>query len=531
MNQSKYYRLLLLVLFFLSLGKEIVKITNDLTLLQHGEGHNFLNFEEKGSYVILSLVYVCFGLLCVCLSNFFSLRLANRLHRRMMQYVSMTAWRSNQKQSSEDLTQCSSRDMGIISFQIPALVNEVADSAGLIAASLSFILYESPEMVIPLVLLAYYFLHSYRRYSYAAIRVRSLSADSRNQVLEALKNIINGAGTIQSLRQSDYFVARFKQAILQLHHSQYALHVLNRWQSVRFEFCGAIMVVVLAIVIFAVRSSVSVVVAGLLLTNGLLLTQFLKSIFRVSSQTETALHSVVRLLSYTQNEFPSVLSNTKIDQKWLQNGRIRFESVWISYSGRDEAILKDINLEIREGEKVALLGKSGAGKTTLFKTMLNMLAPIEGTITVGGKSSIDFNEEMISQTIGVVCQSPVILPGSLQENLDPTGKFSKEEIESVKEKFGLLSISDREKIDDFWLNRLSMGERQLISLARLYLRRTKIILTDEMSAFLDKQAEDRVRDILLREFSESTVISITHRLNSVVGYDRILEIRDGRVHS
>ena len=227
--------------------------------------------------------------------------------------------------------------------------------------------------------------------------------------------------------------------------------------------------------------------------------------------------------------------NTAIEQKEAApslRGELLFDQIFFSYSEGKE-VLKGLNLQVQEGEKVVLLGTSGSGKSTILKILMGMERAQSGTISIGGQNTMDLGEDRIFKEISYIQQEVFIFDGTIRENISLFQTYREEELQSVIERAGLRNLVKEKGLDYLCGENgaaLSGGERQRISIARSLLRKTPILLADEITASLDKENSYFVLDTLLN-IENTTEILVLHDLDSRIlsRVDRICVLKNGKV--
>ena len=220
--------------------------------------------------------------------------------------------------------------------------------------------------------------------------------------------------------------------------------------------------------------------------------------------------------------------------EWIPSlrGEILFNQICFSYSEGKE-VLKNLNLQVKEGEKVVLLGTSGSGKSTILKILMSMERAQSGTIRIGGQDTLDLGEDRIFKEISYIQQEVFIFDGTIRENISLFQNYREEELQSVIERAGLRNLVKEKGLDYLCGENgaaLSGGERQRISIARSLLRKTPILLADEITASLDKENSYLVLDTLLN-IENTTEILVLHDLDSRIlsRVDRICVLKNGKV--
>ncbi|KAH7108596.1 P-loop containing nucleoside triphosphate hydrolase protein [Dactylonectria macrodidyma] len=230
-------------------------------------------------------------------------------------------------------------------------------------------------------------------------------------------------------------------------------------------------------------------------------------------------------------ESATSLATVKAPDLWPSRGEISFKSVSASYHGANRLCLENVDFTLGAGQSLAIVGRTGSGKSSLALTLLGMVNPTEGRIEIDGLDTSLLSPESLRSKISVVPQSPPIFLGSLRENLDPEGTFDDAKIRKVIERSGLghMLQSEGDVLDLEVNDNLSGGQVQLIAITRALLLERKILVMDEATAALDQGSGAAVQHLLQTEFSDCTVLAITHRLQQVRDYDCVLVLNEGRV--
>lgn len=208
-------------------------------------------------------------------------------------------------------------------------------------------------------------------------------------------------------------------------------------------------------------------------------------------------------------------------------GDIELRDVWLSYDDDEVYALKGINLKIREGEKVGIVGLTGSGKTSLINLLLGFYRPTKGEILIGGRPLTDYSLAALRKAFGIISQDVFIFPRTIRENLfnDPEGRLHPGLEELIK---GLSPEGVDKAIAEDGRN-LSEGEKQLIAIGRIFSYRPNYLILDEATSRIDRHLEERVGGLLTEEFSPVTWLVIAHRISTMPRMDRIIVIHDGRL--
>lgn len=253
---------------------------------------------------------------------------------------------------------------------------------------------------------------------------------------------------------------------------------------------------------------------------------------RQCADVEKFMTSVERVISYTQMEAePGYHTSVQPPENWPQSGNVQVKNLCLSYYQDAPQVLKDVSFNVNPSESIGIVGRTGAGKSSLVSALFRMPEPT-GHIVVDGVDIQSINLQRSRKAISVIAQDPILFTGTLRTNLDPFEKFTDREVWDSLEKAGLESMVKKlpnqleSEIRNCGAN-FSSGERQLVCLARAFLQRNKIIILDEATANVDLKTDRVIQETIQRKFQDCTILTIAHRLNNILDYDRVLVFQDG----
>ncbi|XP_032234169.1 ATP-binding cassette sub-family C member 4 [Nematostella vectensis] len=370
-----------------------------------------------------------------------------------------------------------------------------------------------------------------RYYLKTSREIKRMEAISQSPVLAHLADTLEGIVLIRTYHMENRFIQRFNE--VQDHRSQIWFLVPHtaRWMGIRLDFvCTAFV----AIATFTGVSSTSDAgTLGLSLVYAISTVGQLQFAMRQTADVENMMTSVERVMSYTHlDEEPGYYIEKKAPESWPAHGNVKFENVSLRYYEGGPQVLHNLNIDIKGGERVGVAGRTGAGKSSLVAALFRMPDP-EGKIIIDDQEIGQLNIQNTRRVISVITQNPTLFSGSLRINLDPFSRYDDaalwnvlEQVEmkdKVKELPGELYFELSESGNNF-----GVGERQLLCLARALLNKNKIIVMDEATANVDFNTDRSIQETIRSKFSGCTVITIAHRLNTILDYDKVLVMEKGQ---
>jgi ABC-type multidrug transport system fused ATPase/permease subunit len=272
-------------------------------------------------------------------------------------------------------------------------------------------------------------------------------------------------------------------------------------------------------------------------TYSLLLEQGLASTFSMFSEMEMSMISMERCYKYTKLnpeknfDLPEDL-NLK-EKNWPNEGKIVFEDLSVKYRPNTEIVLKNLNFSILPGEKIGICGRTGSGKSTICLSIFRLIEPYTGTIFIDDIDIQKVGLSLLRQNLTYIPQDPILMEGSLKFNIDPFNLYENEKIIEILKRVGFDYNERDDEILDRHIevngNNLSIGEKQLICIVRAILKKTKILIMDEATANIDVKTEEKIQEILDNTFNDCTILTIAHRIKTILNYDKILVLEKGKI--
>ena len=253
-----------------------------------------------------------------------------------------------------------------------------------------------------------------------------------------------------------------------------------------------------------------------------------------SAEVESLMTSVERVIAITKIQpEPGYKTVSVRPRQWPTTGNVNLTGVTLRYYPEGAKVLDNINLNINGKSKIGIMGRTGAGKSSIIAAIMRM-PEAEGIITIDGVNMNDLNVQESRRCVSVLSQDPVVFSGTLRKNLDPLGKHSDADLWSALEAVQLKTLVEtlQGKLSHTMSNNgmnLSVGEKQLICLARVLLQGSQIVILDEPTAHVDPKTEHVIHETIRDKLKNSTVITISHRLKSIEHCDKIVVLKDGEL--
>ncbi|KAM3143254.1 hypothetical protein pb186bvf_004586 [Paramecium bursaria] len=367
-----------------------------------------------------------------------------------------------------------------------------------------------------------------------------LEAMSRSPIISFFSEVVSGLPTIRAFGMNQYCMDEHAQN-LDINR-KIALEQIGAtvWFSLYLGLSSFI--VNITAIIFCISGS-NPGLAGVLLTYASSLDQNVQQAVQSTSMVENMMVSFERALAYTrvkpEKAYEQLVESYQQQRQhqeykivqWPDKGQIRYNNYSVKYREGLPFALNDVNLTIESKQKIGVVGRTGAGKSTITLTLLRILEASQGNIQIDGVDISTISLQQIRESITMIMQDATIFTGSIRDNIDPLKTRGDQEILKIMEDCCLASfVEKRNGLDGpIDANNMSVGEKQLLCIARAVLRQNKIVLIDEATANIDIETETIIQETIKKAFKECTVITIAHRINTILHSDKILVVDKGRV--
>uniref|UniRef100_A0A3B4WXX9 ABC-type glutathione-S-conjugate transporter n=1 Tax=Seriola lalandi dorsalis TaxID=1841481 RepID=A0A3B4WXX9_SERLL len=373
-------------------------------------------------------------------------------------------------------------------------------------------------------------------YVASSCQLRRLEAVSRSPIYSHFNETVQGTAVIRAFGKQQHFILQANRHIDKNQEAYFPRFIATRWLAVNLEFLGNLLVLATAILSVRNRDVLSPGIVGLAVSHSLQVTGILSWIVRSWTDVENNIVSVERVKEYdnTPKEAAWTFEGCVLPASWPATGTIQFEDYGLQYRKGLGWALKDISINIQNREKVGIVGRTGAGKSSLTLGIFRILESAKGRIVIDGIDIAQIGLHDLRSRITIIPQDPVLFSGSLRMNLDPFDLCSDEALWKVLELAHLDSFVSAlpQKLNHQCCEggeNLSLGQRQLLCLARALLRNTRILVLDEATAAVDLKTDQLIQSTIRTQFDHCTVITIAHRLNTIMDYTRVIVMDQGSI--
>ncbi|XP_072401337.1 multidrug resistance-associated protein 1 isoform X3 [Diabrotica undecimpunctata] len=428
-----------------------------------------------------------------------------------------------------------SNDINGVDLRLPPTIQAILGNCIRVVGTLAVISYSTPVFILVIIPLCFIYYFMQRFYVATSRQVKRLESVSRSPIYSHFGESVSGAHAIRAYNQQERFIVESENKVDLNQICYYPGIISNRWLAVRLEMIGNLIIFFAAL--FAVlKKDQAAGLVGLSVTYSLQITQTLNWLVRMTSDVETNIVAVERIKEYGEapQEAAWEIPSKKTSPSWPEVGKVQFKNYSVRYRPGLDLVLHDLNFEIKGGEKVGIVGRTGAGKSSLTLALFRIIEAAQGNILIDGIRIDELGLHTLRSRLTIIPQDAVLFSGTLRINLDPFNTHSDEDVwrslehAHLKEFVKGLPAGLNHEVTEGGEN-LSVGQRQLICLARALLRKTKILILDEATAAVDLETDDLIQKTIRTEFKECTVLTIAHRLNTIMDSDRVIVLDKGRI--
>ncbi|KAI8983684.1 multi drug resistance-associated protein MRP [Pilobolus umbonatus] len=505
--------------------------------LERGENTHIWYY--LGIYALIGWSSAVFSVIqTVILWVYCAIRSARVLHGKMLESVIRSPMSFFDTTPLGRVLNRFSKDQHTIDEVLPRIFGAYFRVLFAVIATVLVVAISTPAFIFLLVPLTVIYVYIQRYYLATSRELKRLDSVGKSPIYSHFQETISGVTIIRAYEQQNRFIFTNENKLDDNQKAYYPSISSNRWLAVRLEFLGSI--IIFSSALFAVLSITygnSVIDAGLVglsVSYALNVTQALNWVIRSYCEIETNIVSVERVKEYIDLPREKYESTTRVSPVWPDKGAIEFRDYATRYRPGMDLALRNLTFTVSPKEKIGIVGRTGAGKSSLSLSLFRIIEAARGSIIIDGVNISSLSLFDLRSRLTIIPQDPVLFAGTVRENLDPFGAHDDAQLWSALKNSHLY---DHVSSLDGKLNAVvieggenfSVGQRQLICLARALLRHTTILILDEATAAIDVETDSIIQETIRRQFADCTILTIAHRINTVLDSDRILVLDQGSV--
>ncbi|KAI9716185.1 MAG: hypothetical protein M1828_000411 [Chrysothrix sp. TS-e1954] len=400
--------------------------------------------------------------------------------------------------------------------------------------------------IIALIVLFFFLYYAANFYRSSAREMKRLEAILRSVVYARFNEILSGSTSIRAYQVESHFTKTLSQAIDNMNSVYFLTYANQRWLSVRIDVVSILLVLITMLLVVTSTVDINPSVCGLVLSYILAIVQMLQFSVRQLAEVESAMNSAERVYQYGVNvdqEPPRKLQ--PVEDNWPNKGAVTFANADMRYRADLPLVLNNLSMDIKGGERVGIVGRTGAGKSTIITSLFRMTELSGGSITIDGHDISKLGLEDLRSRLSIIPQDPTLFQGTVRSNLDPFNQSEDIKMWQVLRTCGLVRADEPEDaadneeelgqkigletvVEEEGAN-FSLGQRQLLALARALLRDSQIIVFDEATSAIDMETDAMIQRMIQNDLKGKTLLCIAHRLRTIITYDRICVMDKGSI--
>ncbi|KAB2572662.1 ABC transporter C family member 3 [Lasiodiplodia theobromae] len=434
-----------------------------------------------------------------------------------------------------------SKDVDVMDNQLPDALRMFMYTLAIITSVFTLLIYYFHYFGIAVGPLAILFLLATAYYRTSARHVKRHEAVLRGKLFARFAESVSGITSIRAYAAQPRFAAAVRNAVDDMNSAYYLTFGNQRWLATRVDVVANAVVVTVGLLVVLMRNEVDPSISGVVLSYTLSIVQMMQLLVRQLAEVENAMNATERLHAYgteleteepehdngsdpSHSNAPPQLNN------WPSAGAITLTAVSMRYRPDLPLVLRDLTLSIRGGEKLAIVGRTGAGKSSITSALFRLVNPLAaGQIAIDGVDIARVPLQTLRSRLSIIPQDPTLFAGTVRSNLDPFAQHDDLHLWRALRQAGLAATTRLDDAVDEEGANFSAGQRQMLALARALVRDSRIVVCDEATSSVDLETDARIQRAMQDAFRGKTVVTIAHRLRTVLGYDRVCVMDKGAI--
>ncbi|KAG5356676.1 Metal resistance protein [Yarrowia sp. E02] len=464
-----------------------------------------------------------------------SIRASRVVHEKMLKSVLRAPMSFFESTPIGRLTTRFSSDLSLIDWGMNYFVIQLTSAVTQSFSTLLLIVISSPLTLIIIVPALYLYRRTQLYYLTTSRQVRRLKAATMSPVLSHFQETITGLTTVRAFGKARYFSTKSTAHIDVRNKMDFLSQSLQKWLSLRLTSIGVAIFLSsgLSLVGSLYWRPLSAGLVGLVMSYASTISAYLAQVVKSAISAEQESVVLERIFDFCEIEPEAPLKAKEPAAHWPNEGKITFSDFSTKYRDNLDPVLHSLSFTVNPREKVGVVGRTGAGKSSLTMSLFRIIEASAGSVTIDGEDISKLGLEDLRSRLSIIPQDAQMFEGTVRSNLDPAEKFSDEELLQVLEHSSLKKFVDENEGLDTKLNdggsNLSLGQKQLLCLGRALLTPSSVLVLDEATAAVDYETDKIIQETIRREFKDRTILTIAHRLNTVMDSDRIMVLDAGKV--
>ncbi|KAK2756549.1 hypothetical protein FQN54_005442 [Arachnomyces sp. PD_36] len=527
-----------------------------------------------GVYVAIGVAYILISMIREAVLFWGSLHASWGIHKRLLKAVMHAKFKFFDSTPLGQLMNRFSKDVEAIDQEIAPVAIGMLHCMASVILIIILISVITPGFLIAGVFITLIYACLGTVYIHSSRDLKRLESVERSPLYQQFGETLSGIITIRAYGDSARFIVDNHRRINTYNRPYIYLWASNRWLAFRVDMIGALVSFFAGAFVVMNAGTIDAGAAGLSLTYAVTFSENMLWLVRLYSSNEQNMNSVERMKEYldVEQEADAIIPESRPEPNWPAEGKLQFVDYSTRYRPDLDPVLKNVNFNVQPGEKVGIVGRTGAGKSSLALALFRGLEAEKGQIIIDGVDISKIGLQDLRKSITIVPQDPTLFTGTIRTNLDPFEVFTDEEIFTALRRVHLIgsqtysgattpmtsnastlenpasastpepdsstAVTSLAENKNIFLNlkspvtehgsNLSQGQRQLLCLARALLKNPRVLMMDEATASIDYNTDSKIQDTL-RELKDSTIITIAHRLQTIIDYDKVLVLDHGEV--